>query len=289
MPDTPVPVGTPDVLGTPVPAGTPGTTEMPLHPTPYPDVNAVLHYFLVRIQAILGDRFQGMYLDGSLALGDYNPLSSDIDFVVVTDGDVPDDLFAALRDMHARFDASGSPWATEVEAFYVSQDAVRRYDPAHARCPRIERGESLVMQDLDSGWILHCHVLREHGIAVAGPDPRPLIDPVAPQETRQAVVSIADSWLEAALHDRNALRRRGPQTYMVVTLCRMLYTLDSGAVASKPVAARWARQIAGGRWAALIDRALSWHKDPARQDTPGDGEIDDTLALIAYTLDQCRQ
>jgi hypothetical protein len=34
-------------------------------PTPYSDVNAVLHELLSSIQAILGDHFQGMYLDGS--------------------------------------------------------------------------------------------------------------------------------------------------------------------------------------------------------------------------------
>ena len=101
----------------------------PLHPTPYADVNTVLHDFLARIRLILGERFRGMYLDGSLALGDFDPHSSDIDFVVTTDAQLSDGLFLALRDMHARFDASGSPWPTEVEAVYIPQDALRRDTP----------------------------------------------------------------------------------------------------------------------------------------------------------------
>ena len=103
-----------------------------VHPTPYADVNAVLHDFLARIRLILGERFRGMYLDGSLALGDFAPHSSDIDFVVTTDAQLSDDLFMALRDMHARFDASGSPWATEIEAVYIPRDALRRDNPAPA-------------------------------------------------------------------------------------------------------------------------------------------------------------
>jgi len=260
--------------------------DEPLYLTPYADVNVVLRDFLACIQAISGACFLGMYLDGSLALGDFDPHSSDIDFVVVTDAALSDDLFVALRDMHARFDASDSPWAREVEAIYISRDALRRYDPNNTLCPRIERGETLVMEHLDSGWVIHCYILREHGMAVAGPDPRPLIDRVDPQDLRRAMAAIAESWLEPARHDRAALRRRGTQTYMVKTLCRMLYTLDSGAVVSKPVAARWARNISDGRWAALIERASAWRKDPARQDTPSDEEIDDTLALIEYTLEQ---
>jgi hypothetical protein len=33
------------------------------HPTPYPDVNAILSELLARIQASLGDHLIGMYLE----------------------------------------------------------------------------------------------------------------------------------------------------------------------------------------------------------------------------------
>lgn len=33
-----------------------------IHPTPYPDVNAVLHKLLSAVQAILGEQFVGLYL-----------------------------------------------------------------------------------------------------------------------------------------------------------------------------------------------------------------------------------
>jgi len=259
------------------------------HPTPYTDVNAVLHDFLARIQVILGDRFRGMYLDGSLALGDFDPHSSDIDFVVTTDVPLSDAHFVVLRDMHARFDDSGSPWATEVEAVYIPQEILRRDAPAPVWVPRIERGATLVKEHLDSSWIVHWSILRDHGVVVMGPDLRPLIDPIAPQDLRRAMAALGELWLEAARHDRVALQQRGGQIYMVRTLCRMLYTLNCGAIVSKPVAARWVQQRLGLRWAALIERAVAWRKDPASQETPSETEISDTLALVEYTLERCRQ
>jgi hypothetical protein len=60
------------------------------HPTPYPDVNAVLHVLLSDVQTVLGNHFIGMYLSGSPASGDFAPQRSDIDFVVVTADDLPD-------------------------------------------------------------------------------------------------------------------------------------------------------------------------------------------------------
>ena len=58
-------------------------------PTPYPDVNAVLHALLSDAQTILGNHLVGLYLYGSLASGDFDPGRSDIDFVVVVVADAP--------------------------------------------------------------------------------------------------------------------------------------------------------------------------------------------------------
>jgi hypothetical protein len=44
------------------------------YPTPYPDVNTIVHELLAGAQAILGDHFAGMYLYSSLAIGDFNTL-----------------------------------------------------------------------------------------------------------------------------------------------------------------------------------------------------------------------
>ncbi len=267
-----------------------GRAATPPHPTPYPDVNAALYDLLSDVQTILGDHFRGMYLSGSLALGDFAAYRSDIDVVVVTDADLPGDLLSRLRAMHARFNASDSPWATEVEAAYIPQSTLRRYDPAHACHPHIQRGagEALVMDQLDSGWIIQRAILREHGVAVAGPDPRTLIDPLHPHDLRRAVVMLMDQWWGPMRADPIPLHRHsiGYQAYAVLTMCRILYTLDFGAVVSKPVAARWAREVLDERWAALIERALAWRKED--QDTLSEGDVNETLDLIQYTLERCR-
>jgi predicted nucleotidyltransferase len=104
-------------------------------PTPYPDVNEVLRLFLSGLQAVLAERFVGLYVHGSLASGDFNPRTSDIDFLVVTADELPDKMLPALKAMHARLAASGLKWATKLEGAYIPRPALRRYDPAHARHP----------------------------------------------------------------------------------------------------------------------------------------------------------
>jgi predicted nucleotidyltransferase len=104
------------------------------HPTPYPEVNDLVRKLVKKVQTILGSHLVGMFLEGSLANGDFD-LDSDIDFVVVTDEAISDDLFSALQAMHERIAMLDSRWAIQLEGSYVPQAALRRYDPDQALHP----------------------------------------------------------------------------------------------------------------------------------------------------------
>lgn len=262
---------------------------VPFQPTPYADVNEVLQELLVEVQTILGAQFVGMYLSGSLALGDFDPQSSDIDLVVVTDGPLSDDGFTRLRDMHPRFAAGDSRWAERLEVVYVPEAAVRSEAPAGGQYPVLERGRPLVLDRLEDGWSVQCYTLREHGLTVAGPEPRSLVDPVDPDRMRCAGSAIAGMWLEEARSDPSWLawlRRRENQAFVVLTLCRLLYTLESGAVASKPGAARWALQAGGWGAAGLIERALAGQPDGGEVPEP---EVAETVTFIQHAVDWFRE
>jgi hypothetical protein len=55
-----------------------GSAAAHQQPTPYADVNAEVHDLLPSLHAILGQQLTGMYLVGSLALGDFDPQDSDL-------------------------------------------------------------------------------------------------------------------------------------------------------------------------------------------------------------------
>jgi Domain of unknown function (DUF4111)/Nucleotidyltransferase domain len=257
-------------------------------PTSYPAVNMLLKELLQSVQAILGNHFIGMYLDGSLASGDFDQ-DSDIDFVVVADIEISGSLYSALQTMHDRIATIDSGLATQIEGSYISQHALRRYDPAQALHPNIERGrgERLKMVRHDDAWVIHRYILRQRGIILAGPAPQTLIDPVAPNDLRQAMLRILHGWAAQILDDPGQMKSRGYQSYTVLTLCRVLYTLENGSVVSKSDAARWAGETLGERWVPLIEQTWEGRRNPGLEASAED--VKGTVDFIRYSLERSRQ
>ena len=221
--------------------------------TPYEDVNVVLGRLLAGVQRVLEQRFVGLYVFGSVAESTFDPQRSDIDFLVATDGQLPDEMHPALAAMHARITASDLVLADRLEGSYIPQAALRRYDPDNARHPALRMDGSFDVDHHGSDWIIQRHVIREGSMVMAGPDARTLIDPVSPVQLRWAAQATLREWWAPQLGDHSRLLSSEYQAYAVLTMCRALYTIQSGTVTSKPLAARWAQERLDDRWSPLIE------------------------------------
>jgi hypothetical protein len=248
--------------------------------TPYPEVNVILEKLLSGAKGILGDRFFGMYLYGSMACGDFDLDKSDVDFVVVTKGQLPDELVGALGGLHRRIVAGDSKWARKLEGSYIPKEALGRHDPEQSVYPQVKHDGKLNLERHDSDWVIQRHVLREHGVILAGPAPNTMIDYIGPNDLRQAVLDLL-WWWEQQIADTSLVRQSPYQAYAVLSMCRILYTMEYGTIVSKPVAAKWAVGVLDERWVMLINYALAWQPDE-----PMD-RLAETLDFMRYTLAEC--
>ena len=246
--------------------------------TPYLDVNEILDLLLSNTQQILGDQFVGMYLYGSLSSGDFNPETSDVDFLVVTTQALSDEKITELESMHHRIWASELKRASRLEGSYIPQKEIRRHDPNSTPCPTVNEGKFYVDQ-LGSDWIIQRHIVREYGVVLAGPEPKLLIDIVTPDELRNAVLEVLEDWWFPMIDEPCWLREHGSNYhgFAVITMCRALHALKYGTIVSKPVAVRWAKENLGSQWHKLIDQAAA--SQYGRQAE----FLDETLDFIRFT------
>ncbi len=82
------------------------------------------------------------------------------------------------------------------------------------------------------------------------------------------------------LADPTWLRTAEYQAFAVLSMCRALFTLAYGAIASKPTCGRWALGALDARWSTLIGWALAWRKSPQTD------RLDETLAFMREALQQ---
>lgn len=255
-------------------------------PTPYPHLNAVLRELVESVQTILGENFCGGYLQGSFAVGDADE-HSDVDFIVVTHGDVSDDHVPALQAMQERLYELETPWAQHLEGSYFPKELLRRVDPARTPLVYFDNGQTKPARDNHCNTAVVRLSLREHGIVLTGPDPKTLIDPVSPEDLRSEVRVAMDEFAAwAPAPTRAGGLSRWKQPYLVLSFCRMLNTLESGEIASKRAGGEWALNALDAEWSDLIQEALDDRPDPwARVYQPADPETAArTLAFVDYAL-----
>lgn len=229
---------------------------------PYARLREVLETFVAATQAELGQELVGIYLVGSLAVGDFD-LDSDVDFLVITRTELTERAASHLQALQVEIHGMDCYPAQHLEGSYIGLEDLNDWSTVgEKRLYYFDNGSTTLERSVhDNNWHVRW-ILRERGITLVGPEPATLVRaiPVAAllDEMSSALLSISRAFTEALERPLNFWNSRFGQSFAVLTACRMLHTLHTGTVASKKAGARWAKQHLGPPWAALIDRA--WHE-----------------------------
>jgi predicted nucleotidyltransferase len=252
--------------------------------TPYTDINTLLALLLSRIQAILGKKLIGLYLFGSLVAGDFDYGSSDIDLIAATSTYLDKEEVERLKAMHEDIALKEKAWDDRIEVGYIPLDELRRYNP-HFQQPLISPGEPFHVTEVGASWVINRYIMREKGIAVYGPPPKTLVDPISREERIQAVRGRIQDWKEYVESLEFGVSRKS-QAYAILTMCRILYSLTYGEFVSKKAAALWAEENLPPEWSSLIRRAFAWRNEWREEQVDHDVTLQETLRFLHFALNQ---
>ena len=226
------------------------------------DTEEILRRLVLGLPQALKGNLVGLYLRGSLATGDFSSATSDLDLLAVTEQPVSKAEFAALAALHAELAGSSNPYANRIEIAYVDRGALEKYEPG-LRHPTLYEGEALRWEEHRTNWILERWSLREQGVALLGPDPEALIEPVSRRQVREAVIARLQDWADWANQpdDPDWSLPLAHKRYVVETMCRALHTLACGELAGKHHAAEWASVNLPAPWRSTVERSRAWQGD----------------------------
>jgi len=255
----------------------------------YSELNTVLRALLKSHRETLNGNFVGTYLQGSFAVGAFDQ-HSDLDFIAVTEEELSDEQVDALQMVHERIYQLESPWAQHLEGSYFPKCVLKYHTQSGQDLWYLDHGARSLIRSDHCNTIVVRWVVREKGIALTGPLPETLVDPISPDLLRADILETINEWGQDILNDPDHFNNRFYQGFIVLNYCRMLHDLHTGANGSKRAGAEWAKANLDTSWSGLIDRAWDCRPDPAtsvRQ--PADPEdFASTLEFVRLVIDRSR-
>lgn len=234
----------------------------------------------------LGGNLVGIYLHGSLAMGCFNPDTSDIDLLlVVTDKLTSDHMRRLAKKIIAFHD--GMPNQQGLELSLVLESSLQElvYPPpfefhysAFHREKYLNDDNYLCGGFQDADLAAHYTVIFHRGIALYGKPVREVFTSVDPQYYIQAILHD----VEGAVQDIS-----GSPMYYTLNLCRVLYYLKDGVVSSKKEGGEWGLRTLPSKYHPMIERALHQYSGGAQN--PADFSPSELIAFAGDMLELIRK
>jgi len=222
------------------------------------EVDQIITDLSERISKTLGDNLIGLYLFGSLTYGDFNEESSDIDLMAVVEEPLNLSQLELIKKIHSDIAIKYPTWATRVECSYTPVMMLSSITPPEE--PRPYYGENTFWPEAPYGneWIINLYLTYQYGQTLFGPDFKTLLKPISIREVQNAAIQDLFQEWEPKLREPNWLDNSHYQSYLVLNLCRIIYTVVQADAKSKIVAADWVKKTYP-EWSDLIQIAQDWH------------------------------
>ncbi len=203
---------------------------------------------------------EGLYLTGSIALGDFRPQTSDIDFLAETADHLDAPALSALARTHARLRRRHPrPF---FDGRYVTWNDLAR-DPRHAGPGPYSYEGRFHARGGDCDPVTW-HTVADHGVRCRGAEPADLNIWTDPATLSSWTLNNFDTYWRPLL--RRAASFNDPWSliaftsygavWIVLGVCRLHYTLATGRIASKDAAGGYGLDTFPEQWHRVLHEAL---------------------------------
>jgi hypothetical protein len=226
-------------------------------------VDDVLRNFLGEVDREAPELVEGFYLTGSLALGDFRPGRSDLDFVGIVAPAQADVLHQASARHRRQYPTP------RLDGIFLSwRDLAEGPDALIGLRPTIQNGVFSMSEGGGARTPVTWHILAEKGLGHRGPA---LAETALWNDAGRLAAWVRDNldlyWTPfIERHGRLAsgpgLRALGPwfTAWSVLGICRLHATLATGGIVSKTEAGCLGLDSFATRWHPIIEEALSIHR-----------------------------
>jgi predicted nucleotidyltransferase len=192
-----------------------------------------------------------------LTYGGFNEKSSDIDLIVITKTLLNKTELEDIKDIHKILDKKNIKWAKRFEVSYTPVDMF-----SEKTVPTVPRPyyNEIFYDEATYGneWLINNYLLINYGKTIYGPDFRTLItyNVTIDDVIKACINDFYQEWIPK-IDDNEWLSNSHHQSYIVLNICRIIYTIFNSRTESKQESAKWVKEQYR-EWNNLIEEAEEW-------------------------------
>lgn len=211
-------------------------------------LDRIIPALLDDLRVTLGDELVGVYQLGSAVSGGFDPGRSDLDLVIVTERDVEAIAFERFAGVVERLVAREADWAGRLDLAFVGRGALADLGSGGSLL-EISHDKPLHLENA-AEWTETWFLARDADRPLVGPPAADVFPAITIDEFLRDVVAGFPNFVTAVRDDWP----HGSVAYRVITVCRVLRSLESGELCTKQEGADWAAARYPA-WASLIRAA----------------------------------
>jgi hypothetical protein len=225
-------------------------------------LHPLLQEYLGRLKQEMPGQIVAFYLEGSIALGEFNPRLSDIDFIAVLNGKITTEEFLNILRIHKALEKQYPAW--KMSGMYFQVQDIGCQGPTKQPFSAYRDGRLKWANRFDLGLVTWW-ILKNHGVTVFGMPPQFLNITVNMEDLirlqRENLNTYWASWTTRPGRVLTLASDWGIQ-WTVLGVLREFYTIHEQQVTSKMRAGEYALSCLPGRWHPLIREAMAIRQPP---------------------------
>lgn len=220
----------------------------------------LLTEYINLLKANLGHLIYGVYIQGSIALNEYDEFKSDIDFITVLNREPTEEelstiisIYNRLRN-YDRYNVSEGQYTT-IDIISCNHNENKKIYPYYADGELKELNNGHI--DATSLWILD-----KYGFSIYGHEVESLSINLNLNDLRsQMNYNLNKYWLGKINENQELFLEDYWIDFGVLTICRIVYTLENREITSKLKAANYCLTRVDEKWKPIINEAIMVRKD----------------------------
>ena len=220
------------------------------------EIDNLINSYVERSKEILKENLVGIYLHGSLAMGCFNPLKSDVDLIIVVKEPLTESIKRKYMEMVVELNACGPTKGIEMsivlkrvcKPFIYPTPFELHFSSGHLDWYKKSPEEYIrEMNGTDKDLAAHFTIINKRGKCLYGPSIKEVFDEVP-----------SDDYMDSIWYDVEHAKKEiiyFPM-YLTLNLARVLAYKEEGLVLSKKEGAEWAITKLPLEYHPLINDAL---------------------------------